>query len=233
MKELIKFTDKHTVMSDNDDILIESYIFKYFKPKIAYEIGAGSGNWCATINEFARTSTLYYLVENFELLKTFPTLDMPFNESQLRENLSDFNINYKLIIDSIDNLKQTPEPIDLVRLDCDPIDYDKFVQWIFDNSSDNLVILSDDIMPNRCPQRFMTFQEQVGKGNLKLIWVGVDTAAWVKPSTKIDDFYDYIIGNLEDYYDVLKVIDDYSFFGIPQRHLVSRLGKPYQRFLYK
>jgi len=231
MKQIIRFTDQHTVMSDREDLLIETRIFKHFKPKNVYELGAATGNWCAAMNEFSSIDSHFTLVENFDVLKNFPTLDIPFNETQLKENLSQFNINYDLIIDSVDNLKSTEEPIDLVRLDCDPLDYNKLIRWIFDNASDNLIVLSDDIMPNRCPQRFMAFQEQVAKGNLKLIWVGIDTAAWVLPSTQVDKFYELVLKELSDYYDVLEFCNPYTFFDIPQKHLVSRFGTPYKKFL--
>ena len=229
-KKLMNFINNYDVMSYPEDLLVEICISKFYKPKTIYELGCASGNWCAAINKFAKLyQSNFFLVDNFALAKNIKDLNVPKNITELEQHLSKFDINATVIDNNIDCLSKPDREIDLVRLDCDTQNHKKLVDWILTNGSKNLIILADDILPNKRFDRFLMFQEQVALGKLKLLWCGIESAAWCRAEVDTTNFLSEYILELEKDIPYVKVIDEgYEFFGKKQTYLTTRSKKPYQ-----
>jgi hypothetical protein len=224
------------IQSETVDTLVELEIYKYFSPSSVWEFGAGTGSWAIAMNYLGGHSAKFSMTENF----TFVTMDhlkkyrtdgqfWPETIKELADHLDNSNsklgvhMEYELYDKDICHyLNDITTPFEFVRLDCDLEMPHKTIEYIIENSTDNLVIISDDVEPNGCLNRLMLLQEQVAKGKLRIFWTGVCTAAWCKPSVDIEPFFD----NIEIYRTAFKemfVLAGYTSFGLPQRHLITRI----------
>jgi hypothetical protein len=223
------------IQSETVDTLVELEIYKYFSPRSVWEFGAGTGSWAIAMNYLSGHSAKFSMTENF----TFVTVDYlqkyrtdnqfwPETIKELSDHLDNSNsklgvhMEYELYDKDICHyLNDITTPFEFVRLDCDLEMPHKTIEHIIENSTDNLVIISDDVEPNGCLNRLMLLQEQVAKGKLRIFWTGVCTAAWCKPSVDIEPFFD----NMEIYRSAFKemfVLGEYTSFGLPQQHLITR-----------
>ena len=238
IKELEQFHKQYPSMSLVDDLLIETLICIIMKPSQVWELGAGNGNWCSLMNHCSRpNNTEFTLVENFTLAKindvkaAFWRKHHPYQfttQEELISHMSNFDIKTNYFSEVKDLPTYIDKKIDIVRIDLDypGPDQQKLANWILDNGSDNLVVIADDTLTNKCFHRFMIMQEQVAKGNLRLFWIGRDTSAWCRPKVDIEPFF-HFASKFKNYYGSMKFNRPYTFFGYNQKYLIIRRHAPY------
>ena len=224
------------IQSELADTLVELEIYKYFSPSSVWEFGTGTGSWAIIMNYLGGHSAKFSLTENFtfitlEHLSKYKTAGQFWPESikELADHLDASNLklgmhmDYELYDKDICHfLTDIKTPFEFVRIDCDLEMPHETIEYIIEHSTDNLVIISDDIEPNGCLNRLMLLQEQVAKGKLRIFWAGKCTAAWCKPNVDMEPFFN----NMKMYHTAFKemfILAEYKSFGLPQQHLVTRL----------
>lgn len=212
LNNLYEITSLYPVMSDGCDQLVEISIFQFFEPRNIIEFGAATGNWCILMNHFCKEyiNQHYMLVDDFswsvesKYKKFKEEYKFPLNKIELEKNLFKNLKSFEIVditIDDIENIS-LEEPVDLVRIDCDPHNEDKWnniINWIDQNGSENLIVLSDDISSTVAPHRLLLIQQLVSLNKLKLIWIGKDSAAWCRPSmyNKVPLWQDFLKSGVE------------------------------------
>jgi hypothetical protein len=95
-----------------------------------------------------------------------------------------------LRVTKLDNLEFQNNLFDVVRLDCleESNDINKLFYKIFPYTSDNCIFLVDDIVPNNCPNRFLTYMSKASDGLLKPMWFGNKEGAWCKSTYNHNPF---------------------------------------------
>ena len=224
------------IQSQPADTLVELEIYKYFSPRSVWEFGAGTGSWAIIMNYLSGHSATFSMTENFtfvtsDRLRKYRTDDQFWPETikELSDHLDNsnsklgVNMDYELYDKDIYHyLNNIETPFEFVRLDCDLEKPHETIEHIIENSTDNLVIIVDDVEPNGCLNRLMLLQEQVAKGKLRIFWTGVCTAAWCKPGVDIEPFFN----SMELYRSAFKemfMLGEYTSFGFPQQHLITRI----------
>lgn len=223
------------IQSSLNDTLVEFAIYDYFKPHFVWEFGAGTGSWPIVMNYLGTHSAKFFMTEDFsfstvEHLKKYRTKNQywPSNLQELTahidksNSLLGVNMDYEIYTTDVCHfLTSIDTPFDLVRIDCDLEMPYETIEYILDHSSDNLVIISDDVAPHDCLNRLMLLQEQVAKGKLQIFWTGDCSAAWCKPTIDTRPFLEHMKiykSGLNEMF----VLDNYKFFGMQQRHLITR-----------
>ena len=212
--QLINLNEQLFVMSDIIDQIGEVTLFKFFKPHRIIELGAATGNWCVIMNSLSDKSIEQHftLVEDFSWHNTEIKLDKQFainynfpkNKIELENNIANYIKSFNVIDKSVEQLIQEDleQKVDLIRIDCDIKDmmqWDKVLEWIDRNGSDNLIVLSDDIRSTSAPHRMLIMQQLVAQGKFRLMWIGEDTAAWCRINIieKVYGWFDYILNSNE------------------------------------
>lgn len=223
------------IQSSLNDTLVEFVIYNYFKPQSVWEFGAGTGSWAIVMNYLGTHPAVFSMTENFafitvEHLKKYKTKNQfwPCNLQELTSHIDQSNwqlgvsMDYQIYTTDVCHFLNTIDtPFDLVRIDCDLEMPYETIDYILDHSSNNLIIISDDVAPNVCLNRLMMLQEQVAKGKLKIFWTGESSAAWCKPDMDIGPFLEHMKIYKAGFKEMF-VLDNYKFFGIQQQHLITR-----------
>jgi hypothetical protein len=114
------------------------------------------------------------------------------NQSQNRNIIiKNENVNYL----DLEYFKQQNFKFDVVRLDCleSREDINQLFYKIYPYTSDKCIFLVDDILPNICPNRFLSYMDKVYDGILKPVWFGNKEGAWCKNSYDSNLLQDFIL----------------------------------------
>jgi len=135
-----KYDLPHWLHCNDKDFYTHYLIIQTYKPDIIHEYGAGSGMWCALLNELIDYSPQFYLIENFYSAhneKDFYGY-LPSNKEELMEELKKVSpsIQAEIYISAEDSYQMKH---DFTRIDCGVYDY---MKSITDASS---IVTVDDI----------------------------------------------------------------------------------------
>ena len=207
-------------MSDDMDLVAEIILINHLNPKVCWEIGTGKADWALFINQYMNISPEWHLTENFDWATTTNEAIMSYIPDNWPKNLTDINNHirkmykknkkeFKYTLYDQDILKiQNNKLVDLWRIDCDFENLDQSIEHMLEYSSDNVIFFVDDIIPSRCINRFVTMMDQVRRGNLELVWVGIGEAAWTKPNTlDLPNMY-HLFQKSAKYFRKFSLIDD-------------------------
>lgn len=241
LHKIKNFYSKYKVLSCGEDDLMVFGIFKYMKPKSVWELGAGSGNWCMLMDYMMRPyCTTFHMVENFDTTLDFnrPDYVSPVNSADLimhvekvQRELGHSPINAVYHFDNVENIyNQLDTAIDIARLDCTPLDPTAAIEWLIAQGSDNLVIVVDDTTITKCLDRVTAMQEQVAAGHLKPLWIGLDSAAWVRSTVDTTPLLNTLINRYGHLFGRCEMVYA-KFFGKDYWYLVTE-EKPYKKVFY-
>lgn len=197
-KNIIDIIEKFKPMSCWEDIGVTADIFKFVQPKAILELGVGGGGWILSIDNILPDNIAFVGYEDFEqnyglnwagnvedLHNYFKNQTQNYNIKIKNENVKNLDTEY---------LKQLDIKFDVVRLDCleNPKDVDQLFFKILPFTSDNCIFFVDDIPPNICPGRFISYMDRVYDGILKPVWFGNKEGAWCKNTYNIYLLQNYI-----------------------------------------
>jgi len=195
-------------MSIYEDLGIVIDILMFTKPTNILELGAGSGSWILSINHALTQNIKFIGYEDFRLDYGF---GWPKNSQDLKTYMIDKAKNLGKFIDvdirdediyyiDIEYLKNLNIKFDVVRLDCmeDKRKINELFYKILPFTSDDCIFLVDDITPNLCPNRFLSYMDKVDDGILKPVWFGAKEGAWCKLTYDCADLQQYIIESIKD-----------------------------------
>ena len=214
-EKIWKFSKLHKIMSWPHDNLIEYLIIKSVSPNTIWEIGAGTGNWCMLMDHMLRPDKVnFHMVEDFKWnslnLKFdyfWPRTPKEFTENiestQSALNQDKINSTY-YFVDEKEIHNKLDELIDVIRIDVDVADPDSTMKWILDNGSKNLIVIVDDTVEI---SRVMMMQEQIELGNLKLLWWGINSAAWCRTDLNSDDILNSIVETPVEHFKQFQIRD--------------------------
>ncbi len=177
---------KFAPMSVYEDLSIVTEILDYMQPRAILELGSGGGGWILAINDALRDNTLFVGYEDFRLDYGNAWHK---NAKELTQHLQTVGNNQNIIVkdENVNHLdlkyiKQLGITFDVVRLDCleNRDEINQLFYKIYPYTSDNCIFLVDDIVPNVCPNRFLTYMDKVYDRILKPIWFGNKEGAWCK-----------------------------------------------------
>ena len=202
LQEIHQLIDKHSPMVRFEDLKVIIELLNYTKPNSILELGTGAGGWILSINEALEHDMSFIGYENFK----WDSIGQQFTDiKQLETQLQLISNNNKIIlkdsdVTKLDNLEFNGQLFDVVRLDCleESNDIDRLFYKIFPYTSDNCIFLVDDIVPNNCPNRFLTYMHKVSDGILKPIWFGNKEGAWCKYSYNHNPLLDHVISHIKD-----------------------------------
>lgn len=170
-------------MDDMHNLLVESIITTIQQPNTVWELGTGEGHWAAVLGKSCFPSANITLVEDFSMHEDYDFID---TEEKLNAYIKQFELpNCQLLNCSIQNLPDSDEKIDLIRLDCDSNEHELVADWIHRNGSEKLVVFIDDADLCRRFDRFLLVQSIP---DLEPIYLSNDFACFAKPGV-IDVFY--------------------------------------------
>lgn len=215
---------QYPAMANTHDTAIQVAIIDSIGAKTICELGAGTGNWSGVVaRNLQNKNTKFTLVENFLEAEMYRDIGFPQNQIELQQHMNQFGLDCKIIESSIDQLPDFEDKIDVVRIDCDTYNYEKFTQWLLRNGSDQLIIFADDIKLNVRPDRLFMLHELVRRGDLEFLWGGYEEAAWCRPGAvdKITLVKD-IQAVYNEYYDFIHLSQHANFFGSPMSYVVTR-----------
>lgn len=184
---IISKIGKNQPMSEICDIEVVYDLFAYLKPKNILELGVGGGEWIITINSLFEYPINFVGYESFLLNygKEWPTNAADL-DAKIRNNTRDIKLEIReenVISIDTDLLKSNNIIFDVVRLDClnfSQTEISELFYKILPYTSAKCLFLVDDITPNLCPNRFLSYMEHVEKGLLKPLWFGVKEGCWCK-----------------------------------------------------
>lgn len=175
---------KYQPMSIRDDLYVTIEILKFAKPKVILELGTGNGGWILATNELCPINACYIGYENFILNYG---LDWHSNGIDLENYLKNTSNSSNIEIKNLDVKNILPDTFinytfDIVRLDCleSQSEVSTLFEKIYPYTSPNCIFIVDDIVPNNCPGRFLSFMENTKNKLIKPIWFGNKEGAWVK-----------------------------------------------------
>ena len=222
-------------MSDDKDLVAELILINKLNPKVCWEIGTGKADWALFVNQYMNIRSEWNLTENFdwinvdnlEIAKYIPD-DWPKNLNDIDTHIKQVckkqktDFNYKLYSQDIRDITiQNGNLVDLWRIDCDLPNPENAVEYMLAHSSNNVIFFVDDIPPNHCINRLIMMMDQVRKGNLELVWVGKNEAAWTRPNIlDLPNIY-YLFEESKHYFKRFMLIDDKPFYGRNTEYFVS------------
>jgi len=195
-------------MSMYEDLGVVADILSYMKSKNILELGAGAGSWMVAMNYLTTNNTKFLGYEDFSTDYGF---NWPTDENALKLrmiNLSqglgkdiDVEIKNENIYNiDMDYIKNLNIKFDVVRLDC--MENNRFITDLFYKiypyTTDNCIFLVDDITPNLCPNRFLSYMDRVSDGILKPIWFGNKEGAWCKRTFECGDLQQHILNSIHN-----------------------------------
>ena len=195
-------------MSIYEDLGIVIDILSFTKPTNILELGAGSGSWILAMNHALNHKIKFLGYEDFRLDYGF---GWPKNAEDLRTYMADKAKSLGKTIDvdirdediyyiDMEHVKNLNIKFDVVRLDCmeDKRQINELFYKILPFTSDDCIFLVDDITPNLCPNRFLSYMDKVNDGILKPLWFGSKEGAWCKLTYDCVDLQQYIIESIKD-----------------------------------
>jgi hypothetical protein len=121
------------------------------------------------------------------------------------------------IVDEKEIHNKLDELIDVIRIDVDVADPDSTMKWILDNGSNNLIVIVDDTVEI---SRVMMMQEQIELGNLKLLWWGINSAAWCRTDLNSDNILNSIVETPVEHFKQFQIRDQ-KFMGRNNKFLIT------------
>ena len=229
LKQIIK---EIRPMSMYEDLGVVGDILSYMKPKNILEFGTGSGSWILAMNLIVDNNTFKFI--GYEDFRTDYGFGWPKNEHTLLENMIEttakFNkkINVEIRNENIyeinmDYITKLDFKFDVVRLDCmeNKRDINELFYKIYPCTSDNCIFLVDDIAPNLCPNRFLSYMDKVSDGILKPVWFGNKEGAWCKTRYECGDLQEYILNSI---FDILVGKSENIFWNNLENRLITTGG---------
>ena len=170
-------------MDDMHNLLVECIITTMQEPKTVWELGTGEGHWAAVLGKACFADADITLVEDFSMWENYNFIN---TEEKLSAYIRQFELeDCKVLNCSIDQLPDSNNKIDLIRLDCDSDEHELVADWIHRNGSDRLVVFIDDTELNRRFDRFLLVQSVP---DLEIVYLSDDFACFAKPGV-IDRYY--------------------------------------------
>jgi SAM-dependent methyltransferase len=195
-------------MSMYEDLGVVIDILSFTKPNSILELGAGSGSWLLAMNYALDHEIKFVGYEDFRLDYNF---GWPKTATELTNYMAEKSSSLGKVIDvdirdediyhiDLEYLKNLNIKFDVVRLDC--MEQKNKVNEIFYKilpfTSDDCIFLVDDITPNLCPNRFLSYMDKVNDGILKPIWFGIKEGAWCKTAYDSAALQQHIIDSIQD-----------------------------------
>jgi len=224
LSTVINLVEKYSPMVRFEDLKVIIELLTYTKPKSILELGTGVGGWILAINEALDDDISFIGYENFKWDK----IGQQFTDiKQLETQLRLVSINNKIIlkdsdVTKLDNLEFQNNLFDVVRLDCleESNDINKLFYKIFPYTSDNCIFLVDDIVPNNCPNRFLTYMSKASDGLIKPMWFGNKEGAWCKSTYNHNPLMDSVILNIKD--DISYSDSLIHWYNLQERYIQTR-----------
>jgi hypothetical protein len=182
-----------------DDLHIITELLQFTKPQTILEIGSGGGGWLLTMSTVLTPNIKFIGHEDFRLDYNF---DWPKDKDELTTFIKTHNKNIDVTIYDGDvkyidvgHFKDLNLKFDVVRLDCleDKRDITELFFKLYPYTSDDCIFLVDDISPNLCPNRFLSYIDRVQDGLLKPIWFGKKEGAFCKTTYECNDVKSHIL----------------------------------------
>lgn len=208
------------------DFLSHIMLLQYINPSQVWELGAGRGSWCIGLDKF-KSNILYNLVEDFSwhtsgLSTKFVDYAWPATPSDVTQFIKNNspNLNYNLYSSDILNHKDKFTNLEFVRIDCDLKNPKETYDHILQNSSDNLIILIDDVRPNAALNRMFEVIEYIKSGDLKVIITANDTLGLAKQTFNTAKFFKYCqdLGYSKN----IMHRDEYNIYGRPADYITFK-----------
>lgn len=225
INKVTEVLEKYEPMSIRDDLYVTIEIFKFAKPKVILELGVGNGGWILSTNELCPNNACYIGCENFILNYG---LDWHSNEIDLENYLKSVSNLSEIKIKNIDVKHILPNTFnnytfDVVRLDCleSQSEVSSLFEKIYPYTSPNCIFIVDDIVPNNCPGRFLSFMENTKNKLLKPIWFGNKEGAWVKHTYQESNLQMFIKSSMDN---ILKYEHQFIDFYETKYHVVATYG---------
>jgi hypothetical protein len=208
------------------DLYMTSELLNFVKPKTILELGAGSGGWILAISKILDYDIKFIGYEDFRLDYN---LGWPKNKEELTNYITKQNTNINVTINDndikfveVDHFRNLNYKFDVVRLDCleKSRDINELFFKIYPYTSDNCIFLVDDITPNLCPNRFLSYMDRVHDGLLKPLWFGKKEGAWCKANIKCNDIQDHIL-NIMSNHNIKGKSENIPFYNVTYRVILS------------
>lgn len=191
--------EKFNPMAVYEDLGIVTDIVIFIQPTAVLELGVGGGGWILSIDYIVSNNITFVGYEDFRMnyendwADSIEKMDTYLkNQSQNRNIIiKNENVNYL----DLEYFKQQNFKFDVVRLDCleSREDINQLFYKIYPYTSDKCIFLVDDIVPNICPNRFLSYMDKVYDGILKPVWFGNKEGAWCKNSHDSNLLQDFIL----------------------------------------
>jgi hypothetical protein len=213
-------------MSNAHDMAIEVWLIDHIDAAVVCELGAGTGNWSGIVSRnLNRKDVEFLLFENFKEAEFYSDIGFPKNVSELETSIARHTKNSKCFDININELPELERKADIIRLDCDGDGtyYERFATWLIENTTENAVILVDDVRVNVRPDRLFLMHELVRQGKLEFLWGGYEEAAWCKPgAVNRKKFFNSIDGLYGEYFDFVHLAYHQQIFGQSMSYLTTR-----------
>ena len=224
LKRLVEFNP----MVVYEDLGIVTDILNYIKPKVILELGVGGGGWILSMNDELKNDVMFLGYEDFRLdygnnwHKNVIELTDYLRTTGNNQNIiiKDENVNHL----DLDYIKNLGIPFDVVRLDCleNISEINQLFYKIYPYTSDNCIFLVDDIVPNVCPNRFLSYMDKVYDRILKPIWFGNKEGAWCKSTYECGPLQNYILKEMNG--KISSRTENIFWYGIEHRLIQSHGG---------
>ena len=191
--------EKFNPMVVYEDLGIVTDIVKFIQPTAILELGVGGGGWILSIDSIVPTNITFVGYEDFRMnyendwADSIEQMDTYLKNQSQNCNIiiKNENVNYL----DLEYFKQQNFKFDVVRLDCleSREDINQLFYKIYPYTSNKCIFLVDDIVPNVCPNRFLSYMDKVYDGILKPVWFGNKEGAWCKNSYDSNALQDFIL----------------------------------------
>lgn len=207
-----------------EDLLISSELLNFVKPTNILELGTGGGGWILAMSKILNQNIKFIGYEDFRLDYG---LNWPKNKEDLTTFIKTQNIDVTIDDNDVkylgsDHFKDLNLKFDVVRLDCleKSREITELFFKIYPYTSDNCIFLVDDITPNLCPNRFLSYMDRVHDGLLKPIWFGKKEGAWCKTNKVCDDAQTHILNAMSDH-NIKGKNENITFYNLTYRVILS------------
>jgi hypothetical protein len=181
------------VMGNDEDLLFTCHFMDFLKPKKILELGAGSGAWGLFLHYFGKGNVQFDFVENFDYANRNFDLDQfwpwPSNKEELELYINSialqFNkpFNFNIFdIDAKDCVSLDLNIYDVIRWDCEIVNYPSIIKTVVTSMSNNSVLFVDDTSNNKAIHRLITMINLVNEGLVTPLWFGNNQSVWAKPN---------------------------------------------------
>jgi hypothetical protein len=191
--------EKFNPMVVYEDLGIVTDIVNFIQPTSVLELGVGGGGWILSIDSIVSNNITFVGYEDFRMnyennwADSIEKMDAYLKSQSQNRNIiiKNENVNYL----DLEYFKQHNFKFDIVRVDCleSREDINTLFYKIYPYTSDRCIFLVDDIVPNICPNRFLSYMDKVYDGILKPVWFGNKEGAWCKNSYDSNLLQDFIL----------------------------------------